>query len=52
MIDTATGTISLKATFANTDDHLWAGQFVNAQVTVGTMPKAVTGADAGGKPWS
>jgi multidrug efflux system membrane fusion protein len=42
MIDTATGTISLKATFANTDDHLWAGQFVNAQVTVGTMPKAVT----------
>jgi membrane fusion protein, multidrug efflux system len=42
MIDTTTGTISLKATFANTDDHLWAGQFVNAQVTIGTLPKVVT----------
>jgi membrane fusion protein, multidrug efflux system len=41
-IDTSTGTISLKATFANTDDHLWSGQFVNAEVTVSTLPKAVT----------
>jgi multidrug efflux system membrane fusion protein len=41
-IDTSTATISLKATFDNTDDHLWPGQFVNARVQVGTLPKAVT----------
>jgi membrane fusion protein, multidrug efflux system len=41
-IDTATGTISLKATFENQDDHLWPGQFVNARVQVGTLQKAVT----------
>ena len=40
-IDTTTGTISLKAQFANGDDHLWPGQFVNARVQVGTLPKAV-----------
>jgi membrane fusion protein, multidrug efflux system len=42
IIDPATGTISLKATFTNADNHLWAGQFVNAQVQVGTLPKVVT----------
>ncbi len=41
-IDTTTGTISLKATFANTDDHLWPGEFVNTRVQVGTLQKAVT----------
>jgi multidrug efflux system membrane fusion protein len=41
-IDTATGTISLKASFDNTDDHLWAGQFVNARVQVDTLHNAVT----------
>jgi membrane fusion protein, multidrug efflux system len=41
-IDTTTGTISLKASFANTDDHLWPGQFVNARVQVGTVSHAVT----------
>jgi multidrug efflux system membrane fusion protein len=41
-IDTTTGTISLKATFANLDDHLWPGQFVNARVQVGTISNAVT----------
>jgi membrane fusion protein, multidrug efflux system len=41
-IDTTTGTISLKATFDNKDDHLWPGQFVNARVQVGTFQKAVT----------
>lgn len=41
-IDTSTGTISLKASFANQDDHLWPGQFVNAQVRVATLHKAVT----------
>jgi multidrug efflux system membrane fusion protein len=41
-IDTSTGTISLKATFDNADDHLWPGQFVNTRVQVGTVQKAVT----------
>lgn len=41
-IDTATGTIALKATFDNNDDHLWPGQFVNARVQVGVLPKVVT----------
>jgi multidrug efflux system membrane fusion protein len=41
-IDTATGTIALKATFGNNDDHLWPGQFVNARVQVGILPEVVT----------
>ena len=41
-MDTTTGTISLKATFGNDDDHLWPGQFVNARVQVGVLHKAVT----------
>jgi multidrug efflux system membrane fusion protein len=41
-IDTSSGTISLKATFANQDDHLWPGQFVNTRVQVDTLHKAVT----------
>jgi multidrug efflux system membrane fusion protein len=41
-IDTATGTISLKATFDNSDDHLWPGQFINGRVQVGVLEKAVT----------
>jgi membrane fusion protein, multidrug efflux system len=41
-IDTATGTISLKATFENKDDHLWPGQFVNTHVQVNTLHNAVT----------
>jgi multidrug efflux system membrane fusion protein len=41
-IDTATGTISLKASFPNQDDHLWPGQFVNARLQVTTLRKAVT----------
>jgi len=31
-IDTTTGTIKLKATFPNTDLHLWPGQFVNVRL--------------------
>ncbi len=42
MIDTATGTIPLKATFENRDNHLWPGQFVNARVQVGTVDNAIT----------
>jgi multidrug efflux system membrane fusion protein len=45
-IDTTTGTISLKATFENQDNHLWPGQFVNARVQVGTIHNAVTIPDA------
>ncbi len=41
-IDTSTGTISLKASFENNDDHLWPGQFVNTRVQVGTLHKVVT----------
>jgi multidrug efflux system membrane fusion protein len=41
-IDTATGTIALKASFENADDHLWPGQFVNARVQVGTLHNVVT----------
>src|SRR5207245_7072429 len=35
-IDTATGTIRLKATFPNEEFHLWPGQFINARLLVTT----------------
>jgi len=35
-VDTATSTVLLKATFANADEHLWPGQFVDLTVIVGT----------------
>jgi membrane fusion protein, multidrug efflux system len=35
-IDTTTGTIRLKATFANEDLRLWPGQFVNARLLLTT----------------
>ena len=41
-IDTATGTIQLKATFANDNDSLWPGEFVNARLRVDTLHQAVT----------
>lgn len=41
-IDTATGTISLKARFANADDHLWPGEFVTARLQIKTLHDAVT----------
>ncbi len=41
-IDTATGTITLRAIFDNKDDHLWPGQFINARVLVNTVKNAVT----------
>lgn len=40
-IDTATGTISLKANFDNKDDRLWPGQFVNTRVRVEVLQNAV-----------
>ncbi len=41
-IDATTGSISLKATFENQDNHLWPGEFVNTKVQVGTLQKAIT----------
>ena len=41
-IDTATGTIRLKATFPNQDDKLWPGQFVDAQLLLRTEQPVVT----------
>jgi multidrug efflux system membrane fusion protein len=41
-IDVSTGTIQLKATFDNTDDALWPGEFINARLRVDTMHQAVT----------
>lgn len=40
-IDTSTGTLRLKAVFANDDQTLWPGQFVNARVLVRTLPQAL-----------
>jgi membrane fusion protein, multidrug efflux system len=41
-IDTATGTIALKARFANEHDRLWPGQFVTVRLQVGTLAHALT----------
>lgn len=41
-IDTATGTIQLKATFPNDNDALWPGEFANARLRVDTLHNAVT----------
>jgi multidrug efflux system membrane fusion protein len=40
-IDTATGTVKLKATFANERDTLWPGEYVNARVLVRTAHDAL-----------
>lgn len=40
-VDSTTGTIQLKATFANADNRLWPGQFVNVALTLTTVPNAV-----------
>ena len=40
-VDPATGTVKLKATFANAQQRLWPGQFVNVSVTLTTQPNAV-----------
>jgi membrane fusion protein, multidrug efflux system len=42
MIDVATGTIHLKATFANDDERLWPGEFVNARLVLSTRQNAIT----------
>jgi multidrug efflux system membrane fusion protein len=40
-IDRSTGTIALKATFANRDRHLWPGQFVNVILTLAVQRNAI-----------
>jgi multidrug efflux system membrane fusion protein len=40
-IDQATGTIRLKASFANADERLWPGEFVNVEVVL-SVRKGVT----------
>jgi multidrug efflux system membrane fusion protein len=40
-VNTATGTILLKATFGNKDQVLWPGQFVNVTVQLASQPYAV-----------
>lgn len=41
MIDQASSTYRLKAVFANEDERLWPGEFVNARVMVGTASNAL-----------
>jgi len=41
-IDTTTGTISLKAEFANSDNKLWPGQFVAAKLQLAIAQGALT----------
>jgi len=41
-IDQTTGTIKLKATFPNTEDKLWPGQFVNARLLLQMQQKVLT----------
>ena len=40
-VDVNTGTIKLRATFANKERHLWPGQFVDVVMTLTTQPNAV-----------
>ena len=41
-IDSASGTVRLKAQFANADDVLWPGQFVNAHLQLSIAKNVVT----------
>jgi membrane fusion protein, multidrug efflux system len=45
-IDQPTGSVRLKATFANKNDTLWPGQYVDARVLVRTARNALTIPDA------
>jgi multidrug efflux system membrane fusion protein len=41
-IEAQTGTLRLKATFANTDEQLWPGEFVNVRLELSMRKDAVT----------
>jgi multidrug efflux system membrane fusion protein len=40
-IDQATASYKLKASFANTDEKLWPGEFINVRIQIETRPQAV-----------
>jgi len=40
-VDPTTGTVQLKATFANTDTQLWPGQFANVVLTLAVQQNAI-----------
>jgi multidrug efflux system membrane fusion protein len=46
LIDQTTATYKLKATFANDDEKLWPGEFVNARLLVTTLSHVLTVPDA------
>jgi multidrug efflux system membrane fusion protein len=41
-IDTSTGTIQVKAVFANAENRLWPGEFVAARIRLKTLAQVVT----------
>jgi multidrug efflux system membrane fusion protein len=41
-VDQTTGTIRFKGTFANTDERLWPGEFVDVRLILSTRPSAAT----------
>ncbi len=41
-VDATTGTVQLKGTFANQDERLWPGEFVNARLVLAERENAVT----------
>ena len=41
LVDVATGTIRLKATFPNDEGRLWPGQFANVTLTLASEPDAI-----------
>ncbi|MGH6727126.1 MAG: efflux RND transporter periplasmic adaptor subunit, partial [Pseudolabrys sp.] len=41
-VDQTTGTVKLKAEFANADEQLWPGQFVNVRLLIDTLKDVVT----------
>lgn len=41
-VDITTGTIALKGTFANADERLWPGEFINARLILSVRHNAVT----------
>jgi membrane fusion protein, multidrug efflux system len=41
-VNISSGTVMMQATFANTDEALWPGEFVRVQLVVSTRPNVVT----------
>ncbi|MFI3272058.1 MAG: efflux RND transporter periplasmic adaptor subunit [Pseudomonadota bacterium] len=41
-VDATTGTIALRALFANEDRNLWPGQFVNVELSLGQLENVIT----------